>query len=295
LTVFMTALLALLLMAAGGTRADADAALQAGRYQEAGEIYLALLRQTPRDTGLLDAMGQTLRRAGQFRQAAAFFQQEMKLDPANRAAARALAATFQEGGALDPARDLLTQLTTADPKDGESWYLLGLVSYRSGYYPAAIEQLDRALRLTIDPTARVSAENARAISLVETGRTKEAADALPRLLSQPANGSNIDLLLAYARLLYEDGLYEDALKQADRAAGANPSNASAHFWRARILQREDKALEALSAAERARDLSPESPAPRNLLVRLYRAEGREADAEREAEWLRVHEAQAVQR
>ncbi len=205
----MIALLALFLMAAGGTRAEADAFFQAGRYQEAGEIYLALLRDSPRDPGLLDAMGQTLRQAHQFRSAAAFFQRELVLNPANRAAARSLAATLQEGNAPDDARTLLTQLTTSDPADSESWYLRGLLSYQTGYYAAAIDELDRSLKLSLETggTApyRNRAEVTRAISLLETGRLPEARETLPKLLALSENAHNLDLLLSYARLLYEDG------------------------------------------------------------------------------------------
>jgi predicted Zn-dependent protease len=291
----MIALLALLLMAAGGTRADADALVQVGRYKEAADIYFALLRDAPRDASLLDAMGQTLRQMQQPRAAVAFFQREVAVDPANRAAERSLAAALEEGNAPEEARRLLTQLTISDPADAESWYLLGLLSYQTGYYTAAIQELDRSLRPRADGGTiayRNRAEITRAISLVEAGRLAEAGEALPKLLAQPENAKNVDLLLGYARLFYENGRYAEAMKQTELAGAASPTNASAHFWRARILQQQNQTTQAIGEAERARELAPDSPAPRSLLVRLYQKSGRTAEATREADWLRVREAQA---
>jgi tetratricopeptide (TPR) repeat protein len=292
----MFALFALLLMAPSGTRAEADALFQAGRYRDAALSYAALLRQTPGDTGLLDALGQTLREMRQPRAAIPYFQREVALDPANRVAARSLAAALQEANALEDARRLLMQLVHTDPEDAESWYLLGLLMYRNGYYSAAIEDLDQALAR--GPGGGISqyrnrAESIRAISLLQAGRAAEAREALPKLLEKPGNAADLDLLLAYARVLYEDGRYADAMKQTDLAAAANPANASAHFWRARISQQQGLIAQAIGEAERSRDLAPDSPAPRSLLVRLYQRSGRAADAAREADWLRLHEARAA--
>jgi protein O-GlcNAc transferase len=291
----MFALFALFLMAASDTHADADALFQAGRYQEAAQSYAALLRRTPGDAGLLDALGQTLRKMRQPRAAIPFFQREVALDPANRVAARSLAAAFQDANSVEDARRLLVQLTSTDPEDAESWYLLGLLMYQNGYYSAAIEDLDQALargRGGGISQYRDRAESIRAISLLEAGRSGEAREALPRLLEKPGSAADLDLLLAYARVLYEDGRYADAMKQTDLAMAANPANASAHFWRARISRQQGLIAQAIGEAERSRDLAPDSPAPRSLLVRLYQKSGRAAEAAREADWLRLHEAQA---
>ena len=292
----MFALLALFMLAPGNARADADAFYKAGNYEEAGRIYLTLLRASPQDAGLLDAMAQTLRQARQFRLAEAYFQRELALNPASRAARRSLAGTLQEDNHPDDARRLLTELTASDPQDRESWYLRGMLSYQTGYYPAAIEELDRFLKLSSSGEAgqdRNRAEVTRAISLVETGQLAEAGKTIPVLLAQPGNAGDLDLLLSYVRLLYESGSYDDAMKQADAAIAVGPGNGSAHFWRALVFQQLARIPQATAEAERARELGPESTAPRALLVRLYRKSGRNADAAREVEWLTVHAPSAA--
>jgi len=284
---------AIIARAAGGTRADADALFQSGRYKEAADSYLALLRASPSDPALLDAMGQTLRQMHLSRSAVPFFQREFALNPANRGAGRSLAVALAESDAPDEARRVLDQLTSSDPADAQSWYLMGVLSYQSGYYTAAIDQFDRCLKPGGAPPFKNRAEVLRAVALVEAGRPAEAAVVIPKLLAQPENAKNLDLYLGYASVLYESGRYTEALKQTDLALAVNPDNASAHFWRARIFQQQDQIAAAIGEAERARQLGPDSPAPRSLLVRLYLKSGRTEDAERETAWLREREAKAA--
>jgi tetratricopeptide (TPR) repeat protein len=127
---------------------------------------------------------------------------------------------------------------------------------------------------------------------MQTGRSEEAEQAFRGLLAGPANEKNLDLLLGYARVLYEWGRYENAMQMADRAVAADGGNATGHFWRARILLQEDRLKDAAVEAERARDLAPGSPAPGNLLIRIYQKLGRAEDAAREADWVRQHQMPA---
>ena len=292
----MIALFAFFLMATEPGRAEADALFNAGRYQQAAKSYLTLLSKSEGDAALLDSLGQSLLETGQPRAAISFFQREVALNPNDRNALRFLATALQEANLTDDAERLLTQLTVSDPADAESWYLLAQVRYRNGYYSAAIDDFDRALSVGLDGGRRhykARAEITRAISLLEAGRAAEAEKALPQLLLRPENAVNLDLLLAYARLLYEEGNYGEAMREAEIATAANPMNASAWFWRARILQAQGQIPGAVADAERSRDLAPDSPAPRSLLIRLYQKTGRTADAAREAIWLREREAQAA--
>jgi tetratricopeptide (TPR) repeat protein len=236
-------------------------------------------------------MGQTLRAMHEPRQALPFLLRDTQLAPADAEGARALAAAMQEANEFseDSVR-FLAKLAESGTGGGEVWYRLGLLTYQNGYYAAALDDLDKALRsMTI--VDRNAAESARAICLMQVGRAEEAEQAFRGLIAQPANAKNLDLLLGYARVLYESGRYDPAMQMADRAVAADSGNASAHFWRARILLQEpqDHLKEAATEAERARDLSPGSPAPRNLLIRIYQKQGRSEDAAREADWVRQHE------
>jgi predicted Zn-dependent protease len=288
-------LLLLMLVPQNGNRADADAYFAAGKYAEAAAQYLELLREAPENTALMESAGIALVRAGRPREAAPILQRELARDPANRVAKRWLAAAFQEGGAFDAAFPLLQGLTRDDPKDAESWYRLGLLMYRAGYYASAASHLETALQLGLSAKHgdRSRAEITRAVALAQAGRS-EAEPLLRELAARPDGASNLDLRLSLVRIDYEAGRYDAALEQSQKAVALSDSNSAVHFWRARIFLALGKASQALNEAERSRDLAPESPSPRNLLVRLYRAAGRPEDAAREAEWLRQREGEKQQ-
>ena len=271
-------------------RASADRLFERGRYPEAADTYIALLRLHPRDEGLLEAMGQTMRRLQRPQLALRYFRQELEVQPTNRAALRLLGATLQECNILDQGRSVLVELTKSEPEVSINWYHLGMLMYQNGYYPAAIDAFNRALAKKFEESNR--AEVVRAVSLLQAGRSSEASRVIPKLLTRPENAKNLDLLLSYVQILCEDGKYGEALKQDAVALGSAPANANAHFWRARIFQQQNRIAEAIQEAEQARNLSPSSPSPRNLLVRLYFKQGRAADASREANWLRRSEAAA---
>jgi predicted Zn-dependent protease len=285
-------LLSLLLLAADGTRHDADLLFESHRFEEASQAYLALLRADPTNVELLEATGNSILAAGGARQAIPFFQRVLALSTGNVEAARQLAGAFAGINEFGQAQHLLDQLTRSNPSDALSWFGLGMLMSRNGYYAAAIDDLDRALVLGLNGAEQNRAEASRAIALLEAGRTDEAAKAITDALSRPENSSNLDLRLSLVRLHYEAGRYDDAMKQADVALAAGPRNAAVHFWRALIFQQQSHLAEATAEAERARELDPGSPAPRSLLVRLYQRSGRSDDAARETQWLHENEARA---
>ena len=288
----------LLLAAALGSKADADALLAAGRFPEAARMYLELLDKSPRDLELMEGAGDCFLHGGRPRDAVLLFERALALAPADSKARLSLAAALVDLNAFERAYPLLGQVTAATPQDPVGWYLLGLLMYRNGYYAVSIEHLDRALangsgRGGLAPEERRRAEVARAVALAQEGRAAEAEPALRRLLGEPANASNLDLRLSLVRLEYEAGHYDAALAESGRALAVDASNSAVHFWRARIFQQRGEFARAVDEAERSRDLAPDSPAPRNLLVRLYIKMDRRADSDREAAWLRQREAGAA--
>lgn len=280
-------------MVDGASRADADALLLAGRYRDAALAYLSLLRISPDDPDLLDGAGRSMMGLAAPERAIPYFERETVLQPLRWEASQWLSEAYMAAGRFQDAQQLLTRMTTDDPSDGRLWSQLGILFYRTGYYAAAVEALDRALAVDkgLDaPAERNRGEVFRAIALVESGASAEAAKVVPALLARPENGGRLDLLLIDVRLLYETGDYAAAMRQSDRALAAAPQNAAVHFWRALLFQQSGETARAISEAEHARDLDAASPAPRGLLVRLYRRTGREDDAAREAAWLRMHES-----
>jgi tetratricopeptide (TPR) repeat protein len=162
--------------------------------------------------------------------------------------------------------------------------------YQNGYYGAALTYLERSRdSQAVDPVRQVKTDVYHAVCLSRVGRTHEAEAALRDLAAKPPARHEPDLLLVYAELLYETGRSDLALQQADESLRVNPSLAMAHFWRARILFHLKRLPEAAAAAERSVELIPQLPYPHSLLVRIYQAQGRQAEAARQADWLRQYE------
>jgi tetratricopeptide (TPR) repeat protein len=299
----MLPVLALLFLAADNGRVEADHLFESGRYDEAASAYVQLLQTSPNDLALLERAGNSYLARNRASLAIPFFKRALALSPNDLEAARQLATAFSAIKEFGEAQSLLAHVAQLDPADTVTWFRLGVLMYMKGAYPAAVEDLDRALGLGFagrglsgPDSAQYEnrAEVVRAVAQVEMGRPEEAAKVLPKLIARPENAGDLTLRFSWVELLYDAGRYEEALRQADIALEAHPENASAHFWRARILHQQDQVPEAIVEAEKARDLSPESPGPRSLLVRLYPKVGRAADAGREVEWLRAHEAAAAE-
>jgi tetratricopeptide (TPR) repeat protein len=295
----MLPVLALLFLAADDGRGEADRLFASGRYDEAASAYVQLLQASPNDLGLLERAGDSYLAQNRAALAIPFFKHALALSPNDLGAARQLATAFSAINEFGQAEPLLAHVAQLDSSDAVTWFRLGVLLYMRGAYPAAIEDLDRGLALGFAGrglSARDSAqyqnraEVVRAVAQVEMGRPEEAAKELPKLIGRPENAGDLTLRFSWVELLYDAGRYEEAIQQVDVALAASPENASGHFWRARILHQQQRIPEAIAEAEKARDLSPESPGPRGLLVRLYQNVGRAADAGREVEWLRAHEA-----
>ncbi len=270
-------------------QAHADALFQEGRFREAASAYLELLKASPNDMHLLESMGQSLMALGQPKQAVQFFRREVAVAGGNRDASRFLALALTSSNEYEEAGRLLTQLTASDSQDAQSWFFLGLLRYRNGYYEATVDCLRRAKSLGLTgkdgPSEQKAAEVMIAVSLVESGQNADAEKALLAVLARPGQ-KNLDALLGYTRVLYESGRYEEAFQTTGTALTESPDNAAAHFWRARILLRRGQLPQSAAEAEKASELAPNSPAPHNLLIQIYNRQGRAAEAASEAEWVR---------
>jgi tetratricopeptide (TPR) repeat protein len=289
---------ALLFLAADQGRGEADNLFASGRYEQAASAYVQLLQTSPNDLGLLERAGDSYLGQNQPALAIPFFKRALALSPNDLEAARQLAAAFSAVQEFGEAQSLLAHVAQLDPADAGTWFRLGVLMYLRGSYPAAVEDLDRALTLGFagrdSAQYQNRAEVVRAVAHVEMGRMEEAAKELPKLMARPENAGDLTLRFSWVQLLYEAGRYDEAIQQVNVALAAHPDNASGHFWRALILHQQQQIPEAIAEAEKARDLSPDSLGPRSLLVRLYQKVGRTADAGREAEWLRAHESASAE-
>jgi tetratricopeptide (TPR) repeat protein len=309
----------MLLFLQGASLGGLDDLYRKGQFQDVVEQAQDLLRSTPRNADLLTRLGSAQFRLGQVSEAERTFREalvsapghpEARLGlgnalltlgkaseavtvfeslsrqlPGHQPLRRTLARAYSEGGRFAEAEALLQALVKSDPKDADSWYGLGLLNYRSGYYAAALKALDTALGLSVQ---HLDARIYRAGALDALGRVPEAEAEFQKLLEAPALRTQPGLQLGYGQLLLQSGRNKEALDRFDQATQLAPELSDAQLWRARALLRIGRVNEAMQAAERAERLSPNTAAPHALLVKIYRLAGNEELAAKEASWLREY-------
>jgi len=164
-----------------------------GQHALAIERYEQALTQTPNDTRVLFALGNTARSLGLARPAEEFFRRVLALEPQRLEALINLANLLRSQGNFSAAEALLAPALSRDPDHAELWLTMGSI-YR------------------------------------ETGHAAEAAvhyrEALARKPNYPQALGNL------ADLLADDGDIEEALALYDRVLRADRDNAQARMNRA---------------------------------------------------------------
>jgi tetratricopeptide (TPR) repeat protein len=266
----------------------AEEHFRSGQFQQAEAAYRLAAGLHPKEATIGIARCQI--ELGKVREAFEALDAVLKSHPNDPDATRAIAHVFVEVNQFFRAETLLKRLVAADQQDRESWYYLGLLLYRNGYYQAALNALDRSKG---DPAAtpmrRTRTRVYRAVCLDRIGRQGEAEAAFVALGKLTETRTDLDLLLVHAELLYETGRLEQALERAESAIRAHPDAGLAHFWQGRVLLSLGRLSQAAGAGEKAVGLLPQLPYAHNLLLRIYQRQGRVQEAAREARWLREFE------
>ena len=263
-----------------------DCALQLGLFQDAETAFERVLHAAPDSLAALVGKTEALLGEGKSTDARQPISSAMRLAPGDRDVRRAFAHVLEANNQFFPAERILKELTGADPQDAQSWFLLGELSYRGGYYQAAQESL--ATSLAIQPANR-RAQIYSAVCLIKTGRLDEGEAQSKRLIQDPSTPKDLDLWLTYVELLYDSNRTNDALQTANQVVAFASDSPIARYWLAKTLLQAGNLAEASREAEQAVATAPQLPFARVLLLQVYRRQGRSADAERQAAWLRDYD------
>ena len=210
----------------------------------------------------------------------------LSLSAAAQQASVADAMALGRKGQYFDAERALKELLRTNPGDAAVHAALGELHYRFGHYEAAVPALSKAIALhPADRQSRIW----KAVCLFKLGQSGSAVALTRELLAETPPPNDIDLSLTYAEYLYQQRDLDEALKQTRAAIVFAPRHPVGYFWLARLLLEKRQLDEAASAAERSVTLAPQLPFARNLLVRIYRMQGRAADSEKQAEWIRDYE------
>ena len=199
-------------------------------------------------------------------------QQSLKHDPENRLSRRWLAVAAYDLGAVGMAAEELLKLAAADPTDGRSYRLLGLIEKDREQFAPSVEYYRESLRRQPDPADRDEMLEELGESLLKLNRFDEALEAMEplpetvvvlnlRATCQAGVGdtegqaaslararqlapTDLKTLVASAARSTSDGDLEGAIGWLRRAVDNHPYDSQAHYLLAQALERTGAAEEA---------------------------------------------------
>lgn len=154
-------------------------------------------------------------------------------------------SAFERDGKLEEAEDLAERVLRAAPEHPHVLHLSGIVAYRRGRIPVAIERMEKSLALS--PTVAI----------------------YPRNMCEIYRGA---------------GRLDDALRMAQRAVELAPEDSRAHFNHALIRYERLELDDALAAADRALELDAEFPEAHFERAEVLLLGGRLAEGWESYEW-----------
>jgi Tfp pilus assembly protein PilF len=226
----------------------------------------------------------------EYRKASALFQQR-QYEPALAAVEEALrldakfvpalvlkARLAMVANRFDVARLCLRQAVEIAPDSAEYQFLLGFALYLENDFIAALPSLEKAARLKPD---HAEAQFYLALTFEGLGRTDDAINGYERglKLQRERSPQLTDMLVAYGRLLFTLGRYDDSEKLIDRALIAEPGLRDAQYEKGRLrFERRDYAA-SIKYGKRALELPGVGTTERQIHYLLARAYGQTGQKE----------------
>jgi len=270
---------------------------QAGRLQEAAEIYRQVVAMQPRNPEALRLLGMIARQQGRLDEAIELIEKSIAIEPARAEAYHNLGDALRSAGNLDAAAAAYARACQLRPDWAEAHGAMGNLLRDQGKLEAAAAAYSRAIALR--PELPVGHFNLARV-LHDQGQLAEAlaayrkaiqlkpdwADAHNKLANVLWDTGNLDeALTAYARaielhpdhpaanwsmakILLEQGQTERAIEFFRKAVQLNPNNAKAHFNLGDALIKAGRLDEARQAFAAAMQLEPDNPKGRFRLAAL---------------------------
>jgi predicted O-linked N-acetylglucosamine transferase (SPINDLY family) len=195
------------------------------------------------------------------------------LDEASLTQALQAGLAHQRAGRLPQAEQIYRQVLGSDPRNAEALHLLGTLAHQVGKHEKAVELIEQALALRVNPTYLNNLGNA----LKALGRHAAAETRYRQALSLQPAYAHAEYNLAVT--CEEMGRPADAEAAYRRAVAAQPDLAEAHYNLGNLLQRARRYAESRVAYEAALGIRPQHAEAHNNLGNALKALGRAHDAE----------------
>lgn len=249
-----------------------------GNNVEAGlpELVREIERQKPREAEFYIVLGDAWQSTGKQREAAAAYEQAVRLSPGSLRGLRALAGALQESGERVRAAEKLKKAIEIAPSDAETWYRYGMLDSSSGRMTEAIDKIQKAISL--DPSLPEKSRRLAEI-LAKAGKPDRAQAVLRDALRiDPYDEDAWDLA---GRILSEKGEIAEAIFDFERAIRLRPGSAPHLYDYALALARADRFDQAQERAEAALRADANLAEAHELLGGLFERKRQLPEAARE--------------
>ncbi len=226
-----------------------EAAFAAGEAGKAEEYYSAAARLNPKSAAAELGLAHAAAKQGRIADAEPHFRKAAELDPSFKDALLELASLLEAN--KQPAKAI--EIYREFPENPAARERMGALLLESGEAERAIEQLETAVKES--PTAA----NRYALAMAYV-RHKELAKAEP-LLQKAAEEdlTNLELRMAYARVLRDQRKFGPAAQQFAIVAKAKPDSVDAWSELAGMLYLLHRDADTLNALDRVKQLGAEKP------------------------------------
>jgi tetratricopeptide (TPR) repeat protein len=226
--------------------AQAVAHHQAGRLQQAADLYQQVLTEQPRHADSLHLLGLIAYKTGRLEEAVSLITSAIQQDSAKAPYYFNLGVVLQRQGKLDEAADTYRRTVKLNPSHVEAQSNLGNVLLEQGKLEQAVAAYQQALRL--NPHS-AEAHNNLGVALKEQGKFAQAVASYEQALK--LNPHHVEAQNNLGVALRDQGRLEEAVAAFTQTLALKPGHVKAHYDRAfaYLWQGElDRAVEDLRAA-----------------------------------------------
>jgi tetratricopeptide (TPR) repeat protein len=235
----------------------------AGKLTEAAAHYEQALRLRPDYAEAHDDLGAILARVGKLDEAIGHYQQALRIKPDFAEAHDNLGAALAQAGRVQEAIRHFEQAVRIQPDFAEAHYNLAVAFEHGDGVQDAIQHYEQALRIKPD---YAEAHNNLGNTLLQAGRLQEAISHYEQAVRINPNQAGVQLNLGVALLRL--GRPQEAIGHFEQAVRLKPDYAEAHCALGIALEQTGRAREAIGHYEQALRLKPDFAEAKAGLARL---------------------------
>ncbi|WP_019503036.1 tetratricopeptide repeat protein [Pseudanabaena sp. PCC 6802] len=224
---------------------------QAGRLDEAAQIYQQILQQHPDDFNALYLAGVVALRQNHLTEAVSYLQRTIALKSDHAEAHRKLGDIFKQQRQPEEAIAAYRQAIACKPDYCEAHYFIGIVFWNQDNFEQAAFHYRRATEIKPDYAA---AHGNLGAALFKLGKTDEAIACYHRALQLDPH--DLLALCNLATALADLGKLDEAIEHCQTAIQIQPDSQNAHCNLAYVYQCQGNTEKAIAAYQKVIDLNP---------------------------------------